>query len=219
MRGIICLLLVLCCVVSLSGCGHEHNWIKATCTEPEICTICLKTRGTPVGHSWIEATCTEPKTCSRCGATEGEVLGHSWIEATCTEPKTCSRCGATEGTAGHKWIPANFTSPKTCSVCGETQGEPLDTSDETIERIVTRCVKDHVNQLKIGYNNDHYVDTTKTQIVILSITPVTNLNVSLPGWNADGIFQVFSFTADSREGGFHVFVPYDTPEKPVFRIN
>ena len=27
-------------------------------------------------HDWIKATCTEPKTCSICGATEGEAKGH-----------------------------------------------------------------------------------------------------------------------------------------------
>lgn len=65
---------LLCCfliALTVSGCGHAHKW--------------------------VEATCTEPKTCDRCGATKGEALGHDWEEQTYYEPKTCKRCGATEG--------------------------------------------------------------------------------------------------------------------------
>ena len=96
---------VLSICVMLTGCGHEHIW--------------------------AEATCTEPKTCSECGETEGEALGHTWEEATCTAPKTCSRCGETEGEAlGHTWVEANYQAPKTCSVCDATEGEPMTASFE-----------------------------------------------------------------------------------------
>ena len=108
----------------LSGCGHEHTWREATCTEPRTCTECGDTEGNPLGHTWIEATCVSPKTCSVCGETEGSTIEHSWIDATCTSPKTCSVCGETEGsTIEHSWIDATCTSPKTCSVCGETEGD------------------------------------------------------------------------------------------------
>ena len=92
--------------VMLAGCGHEHTW--------------------------AEATCTEPKTCSECGETEGEALGHTWVEATCTEAKHCSVCGEIEGEPlEHTWIEANYQDPKTCSVCGATEGEPLPADFET----------------------------------------------------------------------------------------
>ncbi|MBQ9248825.1 MAG: hypothetical protein IJ179_00485 [Oscillospiraceae bacterium] len=100
MKRITALLLCLAMILALTGCGHEHTW--------------------------VEATCTEPKTCSTCGATEGEALGHTWKDATCTEPKVCTVCGETEGDAlGHTWAEATLTTPKTCTICGETEGEPL----------------------------------------------------------------------------------------------
>lgn len=89
---------LLTCAFVLSGCGHEHTWVEATCTTPRTCSECNETEGEPLGHTWIEATCTEAKTCSVCGATEGEPLGHDWIAATYEEPMTCSVCGLTEGT-------------------------------------------------------------------------------------------------------------------------
>ncbi len=92
--------LALVLLLSLSACGHEHQW--------------------------TEATCAAPKTCADCGETEGETLSHNWTDATCSAPKTCTVCGATEGEAlEHTWIPANLQQPQTCSVCNTTEGEPL----------------------------------------------------------------------------------------------
>lgn len=90
-------ILVILCVSVLSGCGCEHDWKEATCTEAKSCSLCGETEGEPAGHGWNEATCTEPKTCSACSLTEGEALGHSWVDATYEAPKTCSVCGLTEG--------------------------------------------------------------------------------------------------------------------------
>lgn len=110
----------------LSGCGHEHMWKEATCTEAKVCKECGATEGEALGHDWVDAACDSPKTCSRCGVIEGEALGHAWEEATCESPKTCSRCGATDGEAlGHDWKLATTEVPKTCKVCGKTEGNPL----------------------------------------------------------------------------------------------
>ena len=103
-----------------------HFWSPATCTEPETCRICHKTRGAALGHDWIDATCTEPKVCAVCGEEQGEALGHTWQAATCTEPKVCTVCGEVEGDAlGHDWQAATYDAPKTCSRCGETDGNVL----------------------------------------------------------------------------------------------
>ena len=111
-------------VANIDALGHE--WTKATCTEPQICTRCKAVGEAALGHSWKKATCTRPKTCRRCQATEGKPLGHSWKRATCTEPKTCRRCQATEGEPlGHDWKEATCTKPKTCRRCGLEEGEPL----------------------------------------------------------------------------------------------
>lgn len=88
--------------------------------------ICLE-------HEWNKATCTEPKTCEYCGKTDGEAKGHEWVEATCLTPKTCSRCDKTEGEpVGHKEETTIIDEPTliydgkakvTCSVCDELNEE------------------------------------------------------------------------------------------------
>ena len=83
--------------ISLTGCGHEHTFSEATCTDPKICTECQETEGTALDHNWIDATCENPKTCSLCNITEGNPLDHNWIDATMESPKTCSLCNLTEG--------------------------------------------------------------------------------------------------------------------------
>ena len=55
---------------------HEHQWIEATCTDPQICSICGEIEGAPLGHKWKDATYDTPKTCERCGETEGNVKGY-----------------------------------------------------------------------------------------------------------------------------------------------
>jgi len=102
MRTIKGLLIIGVLSVLLGGCGHEHVFKDATCTEPRTCIECGKTEGKPAGHLWNDATCKEPKTCKICGATEGDLADHAWIDADCVNPKTCSVCGLTEGNAlGH----------------------------------------------------------------------------------------------------------------------
>ena len=58
----------------------EHDWQRATCTEPKICSKCEEQRGNPLGHDWIDATCEAPKTCSVCDETEGELGEHDYLE-------------------------------------------------------------------------------------------------------------------------------------------
>ena len=121
----------LCCVLltvfCISSCKHEHTFVSATCTAPQICSDCNQTEGEALGHKYSEATCTAPKTCSVCNQTEGETLGHTYIDATCTTPKTCSVCGETEGEPiEHTWEEATCKSPEKCNVCGEIRGEKLE---------------------------------------------------------------------------------------------
>ena len=83
--------------IALAGCGHEHQWVGATCTEPQKCLKCDETQGEPLGHDYKEATCEEPQTCKRCGETVGEALGHKFSEADYEHAATCSVCGAVDG--------------------------------------------------------------------------------------------------------------------------
>ena len=117
-----------------------HVWSSATCTDPQRCTVCDVTEGSPLGHDWLDATCTEPQTCQTCGKTEGSATDHTWKDATCTEPKTCQICGKAEGSAtDHTWKDATCTEPKTCKVCGRSEGEALghDWQDATYQRART----------------------------------------------------------------------------------
>lgn len=93
----LCSIVVITIGLILTGCGHEHTWQEASCTEAKVCTECGETEGEALGHTWTDATCTSPKTCSVCAATEGEALEHSWLEATYENPQTCEVCGETQG--------------------------------------------------------------------------------------------------------------------------
>ncbi|MDD6268831.1 MAG: SH3 domain-containing protein [Oscillospiraceae bacterium] len=122
-------LVILAAIIGILFATHVlciHKWSEATCTEPQICSICEREQGKPLGHDWNEATCTEPEICKVCGEEQGKALGHKWIDATCLEPETCSVCGETKGKAlGHSWTAATCLKPKTCSICGETEGSTL----------------------------------------------------------------------------------------------
>lgn len=90
-------LILTLCLLLLAGCGCQHEWKEATCSQPRTCAKCAETEGEPLEHEWREATCTQAKTCVLCGKQEGEPLPHTWLDATYEAPKTCVSCAATEG--------------------------------------------------------------------------------------------------------------------------
>ena len=75
----------------------DHFWLEATCTKPQTCVYCGKTRGSTLDHVWTNPTCISPSTCYGCMGTKGEPLGHTWAEATYAAPKTCTTCKITKG--------------------------------------------------------------------------------------------------------------------------
>ncbi|MGN0706938.1 MAG: hypothetical protein ACI4JC_02950 [Faecalibacterium sp.] len=105
-RSALSVVLIILCTICLCGCCIQHDWIAATCTAPETCSKCGKTRGEAVGHSWTEATCTSPKTCTVCGTTEGRKLTHvfgPWSDADVfyslaqkISTRKCTLCGTME---------------------------------------------------------------------------------------------------------------------------
>ena len=122
-------LLLVVTLLTLTGCECEHDWLDATCTQPQICTLCGETQGSARNHNWLTATCTDPMTCSRCKITQGSPLAHKWVAATCETPKSCSDCGTTQGDQlGHTYLDATCTAPATCSRCQATEGEALEHS-------------------------------------------------------------------------------------------
>ena len=100
-------LLLLICILLLTGCKHEHKWVEADCVNPATCADCGATKGEPLGHTWKPATCTTVTTCSFCGETYGEPLEHTasaWeivetdaVNATCIYMRSCVGCGSTLG--------------------------------------------------------------------------------------------------------------------------
>lgn len=54
-----------------------HEWQDATCTEPQICGICERTQGEPLGHEVTKWTITKEPTCAATGIRTGN----------------CERCG------------------------------------------------------------------------------------------------------------------------------
>lgn len=156
--------------ILLVGCGHKHQWVEATCTEPKTCSECGETEGEPLGHDFADATCTEPKKCKRCGGVQGDPLGHSvkdWItriEPTCTDPGEkvglCSVCEEviteTLKATGHEpsedWEiieEATFSTSgkrvKTCTVCGE------EVESESYE-----MTKDEKDNFRPAIEGDHF---------------------------------------------------------------
>ena len=124
-----CLLIaaiLLCCIMLLTACGCEHEWVDADCVNPMTCALCQETEGAPLGHSWMAATCEQPKSCENCDATEGEAKGHQWEDATCIAPKKCAICFKTEGNPiSHQWEEATTEAPKTCVNCQMTDGDKI----------------------------------------------------------------------------------------------
>ena len=135
--GYLLLVSVLTLLMLISCAGEEecaHSFSAATCTSPEICTLCGIQRGTPNGHKLVKgevhsATCTEDGytdyACSECDFTviddKISALGHKLVKgevhsATCTEDGytdyACSECDFTVvddevSALGHKfgdWI-------------------------------------------------------------------------------------------------------------------
>ncbi|MBE6642007.1 MAG: hypothetical protein E7619_10540 [Ruminococcaceae bacterium] len=114
-------MLVIFAVWLLAGCGCKHQWKPATCTEPQICSLCGLANGEPLAHRYDDATCTKPQTCYLCGHTNGQPAAHDYADATCTEPKTCERCGTKMGMA------LEHTYERTvCVRCGNKEVETLD---------------------------------------------------------------------------------------------
>lgn len=180
-KRILLIVLALICLLALSGCGCEHQWIGATCTTPKTCTLCAETEGAPHGHSWLAATCAGPKTCEICGATEGEALAHTWLDATCEEAKTCSVCGTTEGEAlGHSWIDATYEAPKTCEACGVTEGEPLEkvetfTQSESYQ-MVCSVIDENMAEMQPEYSYD---DESKIMYIFLTAPEGTAYSIAV----------------------------------------
>lgn len=147
MKKLFVVLLALACVIGCTGCFCSHQWVEASCLEPQTCPLCGKVEGEPLGHRWKDATCQAPQTCEACGETQGEKVDHQWQDATCDAPKTCKWCALTEGEPlAHDWQNATTEKPKTCTACGKTEGERIITD----ERFTTAANQDLFGSWEMG---------------------------------------------------------------------
>ncbi len=111
--------------------GHTPG-AAATCTTPQVCTVCGAAIASAKGHTpGAAATCTTPQVCTVCGEVIVPAKGHvPGDEATCTTPQKCLVCGEVIVPAkGHKEgapvVESEPTKSKEgsqvikCTVCGE----------------------------------------------------------------------------------------------------
>ena len=104
--------------------GHTPG-AAATCTTPQVCTVCGAAIASAKGHTpGAAATCTTPQVCTVCGKEIVPAKGHvPGDEATCTNPQKCLVCGevivpAKGHTAGAPVVEKGSKIIK-CTVCGE----------------------------------------------------------------------------------------------------
>ena len=104
--------------------GHTPG-AAATCTTPQVCTVCGAAIASAKGHTpGAAATCTTPQVCTVCGEVIVPAKGHvPGGEATCTNPQKCLVCGevivpAKGHTEGAPVVEKGSKIIK-CTVCGE----------------------------------------------------------------------------------------------------
>ena len=104
--------------------GHTPG-AAATCTTPQVCTVCGAAIASAKGHTpGAAATCTTPQVCTVCGKEIVPAKGHvPGDEATCTNPQKCLVCGevivpAKGHTEGAPVVEKGSKIIK-CTVCGE----------------------------------------------------------------------------------------------------
>ncbi len=170
-------LVIVCLFASHIICFHD--WMDATCTNPQICRKCGRSQGEHLGHEWEKATCTEPEVCLRCGNPQGEPLGHSidkWEvtkEATCTEKGVeagvCTRCNKEQrrklAMIDHDFSKWKTTKEASCSEEGEQ------------ERICNACGKDETKSIT-------RLDHTPGDWQIVDDLTVTSAGDVIPGKRA-----------------------------------
>lgn len=115
----------------LPATGHVPG-PAATCTSPQLCTVCSSVLAKAQEHNYLEttvdATCLEQgyilHTCTHCAYSYADsmtpALGHrGGAKATCTDPEICVRCNALMAEKlGHEF--ADTVIPPTCTDVGFT---------------------------------------------------------------------------------------------------
>lgn len=194
----------------LAGCGHQHTWTEATCTEPKTCSECGETEGEALGHTWVDATCAEPKHCSVCGEIEGETLAHTWVDATCADPKHCSVCNETEGEPlEHTLTEANYQQAATCEVCGTTVGEPLQADFEKFGLECNAELNTEYPFVIPCYNTTEYTTAGKITFSDYEVFDSDDTHEALEGYEWRAVTTTIVFDDENAYNyGYSGFSPY-----------
>ena len=168
--------------------NHEHIWTGPTCTEPQICELCSKTQGEPLGHAVVTDSRVEP-TCTKTGLTEGS---------------HCSRCGDTLvaqeviGATGHRYEDSNE-----CNVCGHIDTQYFTftlLSDDTYE-VKAKDVNNIPAHVVIP---DFYMDKAVTCIGMNAFAYCNNLQSVAIGINVTSIDFCAFYSCNSLTS---IFIP------------
>jgi len=73
-KKLISVLALFVLLLSLCGCGCQHEWIAADCNSPKHCEKCGLTEGDAIDHQLSEASYWQAPVCAVCGAEYGEPL-------------------------------------------------------------------------------------------------------------------------------------------------
>ena len=155
-------------------------------------------------HSWKPATCTEPETCRICGKTRGEALGHRYTEATCLEAAVCTVCGdVSTGATGHDWGEPEYTwSADNSSVTAKrtcrhdpshVEEEAVKTSSEII-KAAGFATKGKITYTAVFLNSAF--GTQQKQIDI----PATGYNAEIGSYVVFGTYEQDNNSANGKEG-------------------
>ena len=129
-----------------SGEECEHDWQKATCTDPKICSKCEEQRGSALGHDWMDATCEAPKTCSICGETEGGKGEHDYLEEVIKEA-TCVDVGSKRFTC----VECDHSYNEAVSLSTYDASEIYEMSQPSVGEIITYDANGHSIALGTGF--------------------------------------------------------------------
>ena len=132
MKKVLSLVLVFTMLLSMTGCGCNHQWQDATCMTPKTCSLCNETTGTVTDHitqDWvISAVDTESLTatwelpCSVCGtATDTKT------EATGTAP-----VNSVISVSPNEWYNCLLTNIRLNGMGQSIYGYPAESPDGTL---------------------------------------------------------------------------------------
>lgn len=184
--------LLLCGMLLLTGCGHEHVWEEATCEMPKHCAECEVTEGVALEHRWKDATCMTAKTCELCGATEGDALWHEFLPATCETAKTCSVCGQTKGEP----LAHGGRTVGDCDLCGESLNKDLvlqmeyrfEVAANDLAVTMTTAIQEYSSEIEVLNVLDNPEEMDPDEVLVGELTWGTLTPGSFFEW-ADGVLR------------------------------